>query len=61
MSILGTGGYHRRKEELRMRDLVEHLSTGLPLDFPEEGRTGPALLDAANDNVPTGATGTVGA
>ncbi|HKP99124.1 MAG TPA: hypothetical protein VJ735_02245 [Actinomycetes bacterium] len=44
-----------------MRDLVEHLSTGLPLDFPEEGRTGPALLDAANDNVPTGARGTVGA
>jgi hypothetical protein len=56
-----------------MRDLVEQLSTGLTLGFPEadnggprtavveDGQAGPVLSDAANDSVPIGTTGTVGA
>lgn len=56
-----------------MRDLVEHLSTGLTLDFPEadnggpqtafveDGRAGLVLPDAANHSLPTGTTGKVGA
>jgi hypothetical protein len=56
-----------------MRDLVEHLSTGPTLDLPgadnggprtavvEDGRAGLVLSEAANDRVPSGTTGSVGA